>query len=508
MSDYLRGVRGYLAFGGRNFLHAVNEPVAAQGVHHVDDRLFRLRPERVGQLLLQATQLRRGHVDIIRVILHSGIPGTKSRGHTQQSTRGSQSRLAHSHKRRASTTSGTSQIQRARANGRENGTQHAPLRNDLIEPVEHVHKLLPLVLHATNTRGASGHALHDLAEISALELRENVNRAGTGEIHEVGAGGGGLQVHIHVQGVVLVLELLDAFLGTAHIQVEIRLILGVGIQLDLLRRLTQTADKTLLLQLDVGGNGQPRMLKHFQTGFELVGTIQIQADATILFGSLRLGAGDTLQTGYHLAVVTVIQHQFDLCRILLNGLQHLPVAGYDLVRILLGEQVLLTQRTGFQNRILHVPDGTHTIRDLVLEKILLTFDQLLLTFQQLRIFFGRFFVLNPILLPASPIADLLQIGFDSIQLTLELLRIQVELRVDALAIPLIDKLTNLRIVRLDLDLGAGGTPLIQLASRFTIIKIKIRGNIDALIGDTGQFGIELRVEPVSNRNYVNADLTG
>ena len=375
MSDYLRGVRGYLAFGGRNFLHAVNEPVAAQGVHHVDDRLFRLRPERVGQLLLQATQLRGRHINVIRVITDSHITGTESGGNAQQSARSSQSRLAHSHKRRASTTSGTSQIQRARTNGRENGTQHAPLRNDLIEPVEHVHKLLPLVLNATDTRGTGGHALHDLAEISALELSENVNRARSGEIHEVRAGGCGLQVHIHVQGVVLILELLDAFLGTAHIQVEIDLILGIRVKLDLLRSFTQTPDKTLLLELDISWNGKPCMLQRLQTSFEPVGTIQIQADATVLISRLRLLADDRFKTAHGLDVILVLQRNGNLGGIRLNLLQQCAEFANLSVRSLHIQQVAGAKRTVLQQGVLHSTNRPNPLRHFV--------------GQQLRLFTGQ-----------------------------------------------------------------------------------------------------------------------
>ena len=336
LGDYLRGVRGYLAFGGGNILHTVNEPVAAQSVHHVDDRLLRLRPERVGQFLLQAAQLRSGHVDIIRVILHGGISSAESSGHTQQCARSGQSRLAHHHQRSAGTASGTGQVQRSGANGREHRAQQTPLRHDLIEFVEHVHELLPLVLHATDTRSASGHAAHDLAEIGALELRENINRARSREVSEMGACCGGLQVHVHVERVIGLLEILDTLLGTLHIQIKIslKLDLAIWVAFHLFGDLSGTLNQILIVNDDIRRNTDTPLLKPTQTLFKRISRVgpEINTNPKLVLTFELLRQLAYLMCDVRILAVepTIIQYESRLDRIGFDLLAE-PVDGGELV---------------------------------------------------------------------------------------------------------------------------------------------------------------------------------
>ena len=317
-------------------VHVLDGLAVPERVHHVDDRLLRLGPERVRQLLLQATQLRSGHVDIIRVVLRGGISDAESSGHTQQCARSGQSRLAHHHQGSAGTASGTGQVQRSGADGREHRAQQTPLRHDLIEFVEHVHELLPLVLHATDTRGSSGHAAHDLAEIGALELREDINRARSREVSEMGAGGGGLQIHVHIERVIGLPEILDTLLGTLHVQVEIGLKLDLAIRVasHLFRDLPGTLNQVLIVDDDIRGNPDAPMLELTQTLLKRVSRIgpEVNADPELVlaFELLRQLAYLTCDVRVLAVEPAIIQHESRLDRIGLDLLAE-PVDGGELV---------------------------------------------------------------------------------------------------------------------------------------------------------------------------------
>ena len=99
----------------------------------------------------------------------------------------------------------------------------------------------------------------------------------------MGSGQRGLQVQIHLQLVVLVLEFLQLLLGAMHLQVEVgfKLPTTFGIGFDLGGGLTHRRDDSFLIDLPVHGNVEARMTQLLQPGFELVGVVLPHLDADV-----------------------------------------------------------------------------------------------------------------------------------------------------------------------------------------------------------------------------------
>ncbi len=99
----------------------------------------------------------------------------------------------------------------------------------------------------------------------------------------MGSGQRGLQVQIHLQLVMLVLEFLQLLLGAMHLQVEVgfKLPATFGIGFDFGGGLTHRRDDSFLIDLPVHGNVEARMTQLLQPGFELVGVVLPHLDADV-----------------------------------------------------------------------------------------------------------------------------------------------------------------------------------------------------------------------------------
>ena len=124
-----------------------------------------------------------------------------------------------------------------------------------------------------------------------MELREDVHGAGTGEIRQVGARQRGFQIHVHVELLVVVLQVTQLTTRVRLVNVHIRLDFPIQFRItaNLLDQTFAFRYRVLIIDLQIDGNVHPLVLKLEQFLFQ-------PFDGGLLRVDTHLNLNVTLQT--------------------------------------------------------------------------------------------------------------------------------------------------------------------------------------------------------------------
>ena len=152
----------------------------------------------------------------------------------------------------------------------------------------------------------------------------------------MGACGGGLQIHVHIERVIGLLEILDTLLGTLHIQIKIslKLDLAIWIASHLFGDLPGTLNQILIVNDNIRRNLNTPMLKPTQTLFKRISRISPEINTNpklvLTFELLRQLAYLMCDVRILAVEPTIIQYESRLDRIGFDLLAE-PVDGGELV---------------------------------------------------------------------------------------------------------------------------------------------------------------------------------
>ena len=248
------------------------------------------------------------------------------------------------------------EVHRAGGQSADDGANRTQYGNLRVQRVEQVHQSLELVVDAAKAGGPVEHAVDELAHVRSVQSCVDLHAAGTGQVHEVGGSRSGLEVEVHLQLVVVVLEITGLAPRLAHIEIEVRDVFEVLVTSGEMAGCVHAVDGLPVGVLYLLGQVHVTAAKVVQLAFELVRAVRVELDAGFLAVQLVGLAGHVLEVGNDLRVTVDVDANLR-ARIVFKLFDIAPDAGDGEVGLFHLHDVR-TQRFELENRVLQGADTT------------------------------------------------------------------------------------------------------------------------------------------------------